>query len=100
MADDGTNTAHNLFGLDLISHDSGSEVRTLLVDGLGSVRTELLGALVETATTYEPYGQVLLQSGTNGTMAVAKNASRRNPLSIRLWYRQPANNPLERPMGM
>lgn len=57
VADDGTSQVYNLFGLDLISQDSSSEVRTLLVDGLGSVRTELVGGAVETTTTYEPYCQ-------------------------------------------
>lgn len=43
VADDGITQVYNLFGLDLISQDSGGEVRTLLVDGLGSVRTEMVG---------------------------------------------------------
>jgi RHS repeat-associated protein len=68
VADDGTNEVYNLFGLDLISQDSGAEVRTLLVDGLGSVRQELVGSVVETATTYSPYGEVLAQAGTSGTV--------------------------------
>ncbi len=68
VADDGTAQVTNLFGLDLISQDNGSEVRMLLVDGLGSVRMELVDGAVETATTYEPYGQVLVQSGTSGTV--------------------------------
>jgi RHS repeat-associated protein len=68
VADDGTTQVYNLFGLDLISRDSGSEVRTLLVDGLGSVRTEMVGSVVETATTYTPYGEVLEQVGASGTV--------------------------------
>ncbi|HSM57843.1 MAG TPA: RHS repeat-associated core domain-containing protein [Candidatus Sulfomarinibacteraceae bacterium] len=67
MADDGTAQVYNLFGLDLISQDSGVEVRTLLVDGLGSVRVEMVGSVVETATTYSPYGEVLAQTGASGT---------------------------------
>src|SRR5690606_21482884 len=54
VADDGTEQVYNLFGLDLILQDSGSQVRTLLVDGLGSVRLEMLGGIVDTATTYSP----------------------------------------------
>ena len=68
VADDGINQVYNLFGLDLISQDSGSEVRTLLVDGLGSVRTEMAGSVVEAATTHTPYGEVLEQTGTSGTV--------------------------------
>ena len=68
MADDGTSQVTNLFGLDLISQDSGSEVRTLLVDGLGSVWQEMAGSVVETATTYSPYGKVLEQTGASGTV--------------------------------
>ncbi|HSL93942.1 MAG TPA: hypothetical protein VK905_04995, partial [Bacillota bacterium] len=49
VADDGTAQVYNLFGLDLISQDSDGEVRTLLVDGLGSVRLEMVGGVVETA---------------------------------------------------
>ena len=43
MADDGTNEVYNLFDLDLILQDDDGEVRTLLADGLGSVRTEMVG---------------------------------------------------------
>lgn len=68
VADDGTEQVYNLFGLDLILQDSGSEVRTLLADGLGSVRLEILDGIVETATTYSPYGEVLAQVGTSGTV--------------------------------
>ena len=77
VADDGTEQVHNLFGLDLISQDSGSEVRTLLVDGLGSVRVEMVAGVVETATTYEPYGEVLQQTGTSGTVYGFTGGSRR-----------------------
>lgn len=44
VADDGTSQVVNLFGLDLVKQDSGAEVRTLLGDGLGSVRLEMVGA--------------------------------------------------------
>lgn len=44
VADDGTSRVVNLFGLDLVKQDSGAEVRTLLGDGLGSVRLEMVGA--------------------------------------------------------
>ena|GEM_PF-4411839 len=67
VADDSTTHVYNLFGLDLISQDDGNEVRTLLVDGLGSVRMEMVGDAVEAATTYSPYGEVLEQVGTSGT---------------------------------
>src|SRR5690606_33269786 len=63
-----TQRVYNLFGLDLISQDDGNEVRTLLVDGLGSVRTEMVDEVVETVTTYSPYGEVLEQMGTSGTV--------------------------------
>jgi hypothetical protein len=63
VADDGTNEVVNLFGLDLIGQDRGGEVRTLLVDGLGSVRLELKGGDVVAATTFSPYGEALAQAG-------------------------------------
>jgi RHS repeat-associated protein len=68
VADDGTNQTTNLFGLDLVLQDSGSISRTLLADGLGSIRTEMAGDAVETVTTYNPYGQVLSQEGDSGTV--------------------------------
>lgn len=68
VADDGASQVYNLFGLDLIQQEGGSGVRTLLVDGLGSVRLELAGGAVEAVTTYSPYGEVLAQSGTSGTV--------------------------------
>lgn len=43
LADDGTTTTANLFGLDLISQDDGTQTHFLLTDGLGSVRQELAG---------------------------------------------------------
>ena len=68
VAGDGTDHVHNLFGLDLILQHDDNEVRTLLADGLGSVRQEIVDGLVEAATTYSPYGEVLTQAGTSGTM--------------------------------
>lgn len=68
LADDGTTTTANLFGLDLISQDDGSESRILLADGLGSVRTEMVDEVIETVTTYEPYGKLLVQTGSSGTV--------------------------------
>ncbi|MCP4356894.1 MAG: RHS repeat-associated core domain-containing protein, partial [Chloroflexi bacterium] len=44
-----------------------SQTRTLLADGLGSARVEMVGSAVDTTTTYEPYGRVLAQTGTSGT---------------------------------
>ena len=41
VADNGADQVYNLFGLDLIQQDDDSTVRTLLVDGLGSVRLEM-----------------------------------------------------------
>ncbi len=67
VSDNGTTTTHNLFGLDLISQDDGSQTRTLLADGLGSTRAEMVGSTLETTTTYEPYGKVLAQTGAAGT---------------------------------
>ncbi|MBE2197139.1 MAG: RHS repeat-associated core domain-containing protein, partial [Anaerolinea sp.] len=36
-------------------------------DGLGSVRQEMAGGDLQTTTTYEPYGKLLVQTGTSGT---------------------------------
>jgi RHS repeat-associated protein len=66
-ADDGTEQVYNLYGLDLIAQDDGAETRTLLADGLGSARTEMVGPAVETVTTYGPYGKLLAQTGDSGT---------------------------------
>ncbi|MCA9993977.1 MAG: hypothetical protein KDE29_23515, partial [Anaerolineales bacterium] len=41
--------------------------RVLLADGLGSARVEMVGGVVETTTTYEPYGKLLAQTGSSGT---------------------------------
>jgi RHS repeat-associated protein len=67
VSDDSTTTTYNLFGLDLISQDDGSQTRYLLADGLGSTRLEMVEQTIETATTYEPYGKVLAQTGSSGT---------------------------------
>ena len=66
LADDGATTTANLLGLDLIAQDDGSETRVLLADGLGSARVEMVGGVVETTTTYEPYGKLLAQTGSSG----------------------------------
>jgi RHS repeat-associated protein len=58
----------NLFGFSLIQQDDGSQTRTLLADGLGSVRVEMVGSAVDSATTYEPYGKLLARSGHSGTV--------------------------------
>jgi RHS repeat-associated protein len=68
VSDDGTTQTTNLFGLDLIHQDDGTETRFMLADGLGSVRVEMVGSAIETATTYEPYGKVLAQAGETGTV--------------------------------
>jgi RHS repeat-associated protein len=54
--------------MDLIYQDDGSETRFLLADGLGSVRTEVVSDTVKSVTTYSPYGKVLDQTGTSGTV--------------------------------
>ncbi len=38
VADDGANQVYNLFGLDLIQQDGGSEVRILIADGAASLK--------------------------------------------------------------
>ncbi|RMG79086.1 MAG: RHS repeat-associated core domain-containing protein, partial [Chloroflexi bacterium] len=68
LADDGAAQTANLFGLDLILQDDNSQTRFLLTDGLGSVRQEIVNDAIQTATTYEPYGRVLAQTGTGGTV--------------------------------
>jgi RHS repeat-associated protein len=68
VSDDGTTQTTNLFGLDLISQDDSTETRYLLPDGLGSVRVEMVGSSVETATTYAPYGSLLARTGSSGTV--------------------------------
>jgi hypothetical protein len=67
VADDGTEQVYNLYGLDLIAQDDGAETRTLLADGLGSARMEMVGPAVETVTIYSPYGELLAQTGDSGT---------------------------------
>ena len=69
VASNGITTTHNLFGLDLIGQQTNGQTtpRTFLADGLGSVRTEMAGGTVETVTTYEPYGNLLAQTGSSGT---------------------------------
>jgi RHS repeat-associated protein len=58
----------HLFGQDLIYQDDDSETRYLLADGLGSVRSELVGDAIEAVTTYSPYGNLLAQTGASGTV--------------------------------
>jgi RHS repeat-associated protein len=67
VSDDGATQTYNLFGLSLIQQDNGSEIRTLLNDGLGSVRQEMVDAAIESTTTYEPFGNLLVQTGLSGT---------------------------------
>ena len=68
VSDDGETQTTNLLGLSLIHQDDGSQTRTLLADGLGSVRVEMVGSAVSSATTYEPYGKLLARSGDSGTV--------------------------------
>jgi RHS repeat-associated protein len=67
VSDDGATATANIFGLDLIYQDDGADTRTLLADGLGSARMEMVGSAVETVTTYSPYGELLAQTGDSGT---------------------------------
>jgi RHS repeat-associated protein len=67
VSDDGTSQTTNLLGLSLIQQDNGSEIRTLLNDGPGSVRQEMVDAAIESTTTYEPFGNLLVQTGLSGT---------------------------------
>jgi RHS repeat-associated protein len=67
VSNDGATATHNLFGLDLISQDDGGQTRILLADGLGSTRVEMVGSAIQTATTHEPYGKLLAQTGSNRT---------------------------------
>jgi hypothetical protein len=47
---------------------SAAETRYLLADGLGSVRAEIVSNIVEAVTTHSPYGDLLAQTGANGTV--------------------------------
>jgi RHS repeat-associated protein len=67
VADDGTPQTTNLFGLNLIHQDDGAKTRILLGDGLGTVRLEQANGAIEAATTYEPFGNLLVQTGPSGT---------------------------------
>ncbi|MCZ7670532.1 MAG: RHS repeat-associated core domain-containing protein [Chloroflexi bacterium] len=68
LANNGTTQTAQLYGLDLIGQDDGAGLRLLLADGLGSVRQEMAGGAVQTTTTYDPYGKLLAQTGTSGTV--------------------------------
>ena len=68
IADDGTTQTANLFGLDLIASDDGTTTLTMLPNGLGSVRVEMVGEAVNSVTTYEPYGTLLMRTGSSGTI--------------------------------
>ena len=68
IADDGTTQTANLFGLDLIASDDGTTTLTMLPDGLDSVRVEMQGEAVNSTTTYEPYGTLLMRTGPSGTV--------------------------------
>ncbi|MGH2536182.1 MAG: RHS repeat-associated core domain-containing protein [Candidatus Promineifilaceae bacterium] len=62
--------------LQQVEHSSGQPVTTtyandilglsqLLADGLGSVRSEMARAAVQSTITYEPYGNLLVQAGAS-----------------------------------
>ncbi len=74
LADDGTTTTANLFGLDLVLQqgDDGNPLTAsaplyLLTDGLGSVRVEMTGGNATATTSYGPYGSIHQQTGTSQT---------------------------------
>lgn len=67
VAADGTTQVHNLWGLRLLAQDDGQALRLPLTDGLGSVRVEMVADVVESTTTYDPYGNLLVRSGVSGT---------------------------------
>jgi RHS repeat-associated protein len=69
LADDGTSQTANLFGFDLIHQQNSKQNDSLylLTDGLGSVRQEISADAVVATTTYDPYGNVLNQSGESNT---------------------------------
>ncbi|HSH05118.1 MAG TPA: hypothetical protein VLL52_21565 [Anaerolineae bacterium] len=67
VAESDTATNYYLMGHARIAQDNGSEMRYLLTDGLGSVRVEMVGNTIETINTYEPYGDLLHQTGSSGT---------------------------------
>jgi RHS repeat-associated protein len=45
----------------------GAKTRLLLGDGLGTVRLEQANGAIEATTTYEPFGNLLVQTGPSGT---------------------------------
>ncbi|MCP4362653.1 MAG: RHS repeat-associated core domain-containing protein, partial [Chloroflexi bacterium] len=67
VASNGLTTTHHLFGLDLIQQSDGTQTRILLTDGLGSIRTEMVGNNVDVTITYEPFGNLLERTGNSGT---------------------------------
>ena len=69
IADDGTTQTANLFGFDLIHQQNiqQNDLLYLLADGLGSVRQELSNDMVEATTSYDPYGNLLSQTGKSDT---------------------------------
>ena len=67
VAYSGNEETSNLFGLDLIQQDTGADTLILLTDGLGSVRLEMVEDTLNTATTYDPYGNQLVQTGMGNT---------------------------------
>lgn len=68
VAYSGNEETSNLFGLDLILQNTGVNILTLLADGLGSVRLEMVDTTVEATTTYDPYGNQLARAGTSNTV--------------------------------
>ena len=67
VMDNGSTQTSNLFGLGLIFQDDGTHSTTLLVDGLGSVRSQMQGDSIEHIATYEPFGKTLSSTGSDGS---------------------------------
>jgi RHS repeat-associated protein len=67
VADDGLAEVYNLWGLRLLAQDDGQTLRVPLTDGLGTVRVEMVGDGVESVTTYDPYGNLLIRTGDSST---------------------------------
>ena len=69
VADNGSSATGYLYGLDLIGQQvDNNPTRAMLADGLGSVRTEIVNGYIQTVSTYDPYGNMLAQTGSSGTV--------------------------------
>ncbi|HSH05122.1 MAG TPA: RHS repeat-associated core domain-containing protein, partial [Anaerolineae bacterium] len=68
VAEGSAETNYYLMGHARIAQDNGSQVRYFLADGLGSVRVEMVGSTIDTFSTYEPYGDLLHQTGSSDSV--------------------------------